>query len=242
VRGLLLLLSACSFGGATGVPPEDADRDGPVVPDGAVDGAPGDAAPDGLTDAAIDAAIDAPPPDAAMQELRIPIARSSDDALQDPAPGNVLLTHQWISLYTNDHWGGLRFQVADIARGATIVDAWLELRIDTAQNEDDPNVRITAQAAANPGTFVAQNGNVSSRPRGTNVVGWQANDIGLNQVRRTPSIAILVRERVTDPNWQPGNSMVFIFDTQGPSFEFRQWDYAPTGTFAPVLVVQYVNP
>jgi hypothetical protein len=179
--------------------------------------------------------------DAGIAVVVIPLAANNDDALQDPPPGNAtLVNYSWISMYTAGHWGAMRFVVPSVARNATIVDAYLDVYVDTDPNEDDPNIAIASEATASPGTFAAVANNISSRPRGSAIVVWQANNIG-SGTRRSPSLSTVVQERVNDPGWMPGRAIVFIFDVQGPSFEVRQRDHT-SGMFAPALTVRFINP
>ena len=143
VPAVSLAISACKFEPGTFVPPTG-DADAPA------DGSRNDVL---ITN------------DAGIQEVTVAVASSSDDALQDPAPGAVLVMYPWTSLYTADHWGGLRFVLPQVARGATIVEADLDVYIDSP-SEDDPHVSITSEASANPAAFVMTNNSISSRPRG----------------------------------------------------------------------------
>ena len=220
VASTLLVIAACRFD--HGFAPHDAG------------GTPSDADASGGSDG--DASMDA-----GIEELVIPLAANNDDALQDPPPGQVLVTYSWMSLYTADHWGAMRFAVPQVQYGARIVDAYLDVYLDTGATEDDPNVAITSEASASPAALVAVNNNISSRPRGTALVIWQATNLGTG-VRRSPSLTSIVQERVDDAAWAPGQRIMFIFDTLGPTFEMRQRDHAPTGTYAPVLTVRYINP
>jgi len=212
-----LVLAACSF--EPGAAPRDA----------------GDMPSDGDVVADADAR-----PDAAIVEVTIAVAANNDDALQDPPPGGVLVAYSWISLYTADHWGAMRFALPQVQRGATILDAYLDVYFDSS-SEDDPNVLITSEASATPAALTTMNNSIANRPRGVASVPWVAANLGAG-TQRTPSLATIVQERVSDAGWAPGQYVMFIFDTQGPSFEMRQRDYAPAGTYAPTLTVRFTNP
>jgi len=181
-----------------------------------------------------------PRPDGAIEELVVSVAANDDDALQDPPPGGVLVEYSWISMYTADHWGALRFVIPQVAHGAQIVAAFLDVYVDTGTQEDDPNVALTSEASANPSPLVAVNNNISSRPRGTASVTWMGSNLG-SGVQRSPSIAVVVQERVDDPAWAAGQPIMFIFDTLGPSFEIRQHDHS-AGIYSAQLTVRFVNP
>ena len=201
-----------------------------TVPHDRIDAAEGDS---GVTDG--------PTIDAAIDEIVVSVAANNDDALQDPPPGAVLVSYSWMSLYTNDHWGAMRFALPNVQPGATIVDAYLDVYFDTGSTEDDPNVAITSEASANPTALVTLNNNISNRQRGVASVSWIAANLGSGW-HRTPSLASVVQERVNYAGWAPGQYVMFIFDTQGPTFEIRQRDFAPAGTYAPKLTVRFVNP
>jgi hypothetical protein len=221
---LLLAIGACRFDPGKG---PAVTNDASVPGDGDVDGMPGDA--------------NVVPADAAISELVIALAANSDDALQDPPPGATLINYSWMSLYTANHWGGMRFVVPTVAHGAKIVDAYLDVYVDTSANEDDPNVAITTEANPSPATFMAVNNNISSRPRSAMTVAWVAANIG-SGVRRSPSLVPLLQERIDSLLWAPGQAIAFIFDVQGPSFEVRQRDHAPTGMYGSTLTIRFINP
>jgi hypothetical protein len=194
---------------------------------------------------ATDAAPDSPPPDAAWEMVEVAIQASSDDALENPN-GTTLTTYGWISLYSPDHWGGLRFEVPTIERGATIHHARLEVFVDSP-DEDSPDLAIHTEVSASPAPFtptpVGQPGthDVSQRSRSTARVAWVMEDIGAGY-RQSPPITALVAERVAATDWTAGAAIVFVFDALGTSlFEIRQYD-RENGLYAAKLFVQFTNP
>lgn len=213
----LWALTACGFDHGT-------------VPHDLIDAADGDGS-----------VTDVPMIDAPMDEIVVTVASSNDDALQDPPPGNMLVGYSWMSLYTADHWGAMRFALPRVQQGAQIVEAYLDVYFDTGSTEDDPNVAITSEANANAAALISLNNNISSRPRGTAAVSWLAANLGTGW-HRTPPLATIVQERVDAGGWAPGQHVMFIFDTQGPTFEMRQYDHAPAGMYAAKLTVRFVNP
>ncbi|HEY5922411.1 MAG TPA: hypothetical protein VIV11_12105 [Kofleriaceae bacterium] len=218
--GLMLVIGACRFD--HGEP--EVTGDSGLVDDGDI---PGD--------------VVAIPPDAQIDEVVVTLAANNDDALQDPPPGAVLVSYSWMSLYTADHWGAMRFALPQVPRGATVVDAYLDVYLDTGATEDDPNVSITSEASANPAALMSLNNNISNRPRGTARVAWVATNLGTG-MRRSPSLAAIVQERIDAAGWMTGQPILFIFDTVGPSFEVRQRDHAPAGMYAPKLTVRFIRP
>lgn len=170
--------------------------------------------------------------------LELPIAAGSDDALQDPG-GPMLPDWPWVSLYSAEHHGGLRFQIPDIEMGATIVAAHLELTIDS-NAEGDPDVLFFVEQSASPAAFVAVDNDITARTTTGTSVAWQT--MGLPEgITTTPSLVVLVAEVVSLPAWTSGSHIVFIVNSQSStSFEYRQFEHG-TGPAAK-LVIDYVNP
>ena len=209
--------------------------------DGAATDAPATDAPPPPADAGIDAFI--PMPDAGPTELVLSLANGNEDALQDPPGGSggpVLLAHSWMSLYSVNHWGALRYQVPDIPRRATIVSATLEVYVDSAAQEDFPNVEIWVDDAGDSVALAAVNDNISSRTRSTVSVVWSESAIGAGW-HRTAELRTLVQHAVNHARWAPGNHMMFILrNTPTPTewFEIRQFDHS-AGAYGARLTIQY---
>ena len=167
------------------------------------------------------------------------VIASDDDALQDPG-GPMLLTHWWISLYSDEHWGALRFELSGWNPAATIHDAYLEVYVDST-DEDSPRLRVFAERSPDAARLASTNNDIGSRPRTRSAVPWNDDDMGASW-QRSPSIAILLREVTSLPGWRSGSHFLVIFDTQpdpsGRTFEIRQWDHSG-GSYAARLVIEY---
>lgn len=178
------------------------------------------------------------PPDLGLpQTITVSVAGSADDALQDPG-GPMLITHRWVSLYGDNHWGALRFSMPSLPTNAIILDAFLRVYVDSL-TEDWPNMFIFAEASANPAPLTATDNNISDRPRSSASVAWMGMDIG-DGWKQSPSVAPLIEETVQRAGWS--GTFVFIFDGQtlidDNTFEIRQWDFM-NGAFSAELVVTY---
>lgn len=183
---------------------------------------------------------DAPGPDALLYTRTYAIANGDNDALQDP-DGTVLVAYNWISLYSPEHWGALRFTLADVPQGATIHAAHLEVYVDST-NEDTPVLTIATEASAAPAlpdALVPRD--ISTRVLGQQRVTWSGPDIG-STYQPSPPVTALVAERVADPAWTPGSSILFVLDGgTNSNFEFRQYDFN-AGLYAAKLHVTYSDP
>lgn len=177
--------------------------------------------------------------DGGVFETTVAIIASEDDAMEDPG-GPMLVKYAWMSLYSADHWGALRFELANVPQGARIRDAYIEVVVDSVY-EADPALVITSQATSTPAQFTESAFDISSRRRGTAGVDWYGQKIG-EGYQRSPSLAPIVQERVDDTTWTTSSAIVFLLDAQATStFELRQFD---AGSFAnaPRLTVQFTMP
>jgi hypothetical protein len=178
----------------------------------------------------------------AIVELSLPIVRSEDDALQDPG-GTMLVRYSWISLYSTEHRAGVRFELADVPPGAAVLDAWLEVYIDSAR-EGGPADSLRRDERTNPPVFTGTPDDVGSRPLSATEVVWL--DSGLDEGwTRSPSLTSLVQPALDDPGYLPGDALVLVFVPRpeaddGRAFEFRQFDHA--GEYGARLILRYLEP
>jgi hypothetical protein len=133
----------------------------------------------------------------------------------------------------------MRFTGVTIPKGASIVNAWVQFRVDET-GSSATSVSIQGQAVDNAATFTTSASNVTSRPRTVASVNWApgawtaVGDAGAAQ--RTPNLASVIQEIVGRSGWVSGNSLVLIITGTGTrtaeSFEGSQ-------TAAPLLHVEY---
>jgi len=170
------------------------------------------------------------------------VAALDNDALEDP-DGSMSVLYDWVSLYSPRHRGGVRFALADLPRGASVLEVYLEVYVDS-DTEDDPSDDIHVESRARPLAFETSPGNLSSRPISTAAVSWIGSHIGAGWAR-SPSLVALVQPIVQSSSYAPGDAVVFVFvprpDVQsGHVFEFRQLDFGPS--FAARLTVRFTAP
>lgn len=223
-------------------PPPDAAED-----DGSPDEARGreDGGDDGLADDRgddDDAADDAPAGDGGPVDRTIAVAAGRDDALQDPG-GRMLPDYSWISLYSPEHRGGLRFILDDVPAHATLLEAVLEVYIDSAE-EGDPVDTLYRQVGRDPEPFTTDRNDLGARPLSGEAVTWYADDLPAGWAAG-PSVVPLLQPLLDAPDYVAGDAFVVIF-VPGPeagggrAFEFRQFDHP--GAFAPRLRLRYLPP
>lgn len=223
-------------------PPADAATDETV---GETDGRDDGAGRDGDDGAAEDAPLDDAAPHDGQEavERTIPVARSDDDALQDP-DGSVLVEYPWMSLYSPEHRGGLRFLLEDVPRHATLLEATLEVYIDSPA-EGAPADSIHREIGRDPPFFGTRPNDLGRRPLSAESVRWY--DTGLPEGWAvSPSLVPLLQPLLDEADFAPGDAVVLIF-VPGPeagtgrAFEFRQFDHS-AGGFAPRLRLRYLPP
>jgi len=169
------------------------------------------------------------------------VAASADDAEQKTSTGSVSLTSSDLELTTESSVQivGIRFAGVAIPRGATILNAYLQFKVDEATSTAT-SLTVQAQAADNASTFTTATGNISGRARTAAAVPWApaawptVGAAGPDQ--RTPSIAAVVQEIVGRTGWASGNALVILISGTGKRVaESYNGDRAG----APLLHVEY---
>ncbi|CAM3586907.1 PilC/PilY family type IV pilus protein [Parendozoicomonas haliclonae] len=119
------------------------------------------------------------------------------------------------NLYLSEGEVGLRYQRFPIKKGATIVDAYLEV---TASQNSNRNITVNIAAHDNDNSPVYNTNwnSISGRTKTSNTVDWTINSNWSNgNVYRSNSITDVVQEVVNRDGWQAGNSISFILDRTG---------------------------
>jgi hypothetical protein len=172
------------------------------------------------------------------------VAASADDAEQNLATGAVDLTSSDIELVLDGSVNqvvGLRLTGVTIPQGATIVNAWVQFKVDET-GSTATSVNIQGQADDNPLTFTTAANNVGSRPRTVASVNWVppawtvVGQAGPGQ--QTPNLASVIQEIVSRPGWASGNALALIVTGSGKrTAESFNGDAAG----AALLHVEYTN-
>lgn len=169
----------------------------------------------------------------------VPVTARSDDA-EETAGGKMRLASSDLELVYDgsNQTVGLRFASVGVPPRATIVNAYVQFRVDEVTTAS-ASLSVAGEDADDPGTFTTASWNVSSRPRTSAVVPWAPAAwptlklTGLDQ--RTPNISSVIQEIVDRPGWISGNALVLIITGTGKrtadSFE---------GGWGPVLHVEYL--
>jgi len=136
---------------------------------------------------------------------------------------------------------GLRFNNLTIPQWATILEAWIQFKVDEVSTTAT-TLTIQAQAADNALTFSTAGGNISSRPRTAAAVQWTpagwntVGEAGLPQ--RTPDITAVTQEVINRPGWASGNSLVVIITGDGTGKRVAE-SYDGDAAGAALLSVRY---
>ncbi|HEU4356144.1 MAG TPA: hypothetical protein VFT27_11195, partial [Actinomycetota bacterium] len=104
--------------------------------------------------------------------IEVQVSATSDDA-EETSGGSVRPASSDLELVQDDtqQTVGMRFTSVAVPAGATITSAYVQFRSDEVGNVDT-SLAITGEDADDPGTFVKTIGNISSRPRTSQAVGW----------------------------------------------------------------------
>ncbi|MDX1925348.1 MAG: PQQ-binding-like beta-propeller repeat protein [Pirellulaceae bacterium] len=168
----------------------------------------------------------------------LPVEHVDDDAEED-AKGEVDLTSSDLELVedSSPQTVGVRFNKLNLARGTKIRSAYLQFTCDEGSKEETA-LQIAVEDSPNAARFSATSRDISSRIKSKTQIPWNpaewkaAKDA--TEVQRTPDLAALVQSIVDHADWQPGNSMAFLFTGKGHRIVTASKGPAPE---APRLVI-----
>ncbi len=172
--------------------------------------------------------------DSSIFEIRV--VTSSDDA-EENAIGDIDLVSP--DLDNGMRTVGLRFNGVSLPKNAIINNAYVQYQTSEADALSTP-LTIWGEAQDNPGTFLANTQNISSRLKTSSSMSWSpppwtlVGQAGVDQ--RTSNITTILQEIVNRPGWSSGNSMVIIISGTGKR-SAKSVDGLPSG--APRLHVEY---
>jgi len=131
----------------------------------------------------------------------------------------------------------LRFTNIAIPATATITNAYVQFEADEVTTASC-TLTLTGKRVANSTPFATTPFSLSSRARTTSSVTWApapwptAQVAGVDQ--RTPNLAPIVSEILSQPGWASGNALTLLVNGVG-----KRTAEAANGTRAPVLVIEY---
>ena len=168
------------------------------------------------------------------------VTNGADD-VEENSSGSIYTNSSDLELVYdgNNQVVGMRFRGVSVPKGATITNAYLQFKVDETSSEVT-KISIQGEANSNASTFANTSRNVSARLRTTNAVSWSPSSwqtlkaAGTDQ--RTPNLAPIVQEIVSQAGWAAGNSLVMIITGSGKRVA-EAYEANPTG--APLLHIEY---
>ncbi|MDA0918948.1 MAG: PQQ-binding-like beta-propeller repeat protein [Planctomycetota bacterium] len=164
-------------------------------------------------------AISLKSPQGSRRNAGIAIEHGSDDA-EENEKGQVVLTSSDLE-FVEDRGPqivGLRFNKLNLPRNARIRKAFIQFACDEPSTSKTTLI-IGAEKSANAERFKADSHDISSRDRTTAVTAWQPTawpKVGeAGDAQRTPDLSAMIREVVSLPDWEPGNSLAFLISGSG---------------------------
>ncbi|MFW5443501.1 MAG: Ig-like domain-containing protein, partial [Methylococcaceae bacterium] len=166
------------------------------------------------------------------------VATGNDDAEERISSGSVSLSSSDLEMVrdgVSEQIVGVRFQGLNIPQAATIVEAYLQFKVDETSSEAT-NLVIRGQDSANAAIFTTTRFDLSSRSLTSTPVAWAALPVwgtaSANQ--QSPDISAIVQEVVNLGGWASGNPIAFIISGTG-----KRVAESYNGTSAPELHVTY---
>ena len=175
------------------------------------------------------------------------IAGSSDDAEEIVSSGQVNLGSLDLELGHDvrrrgivSQVVGIRFPSVLIPRDANVLNAYIQFTADD-KSASSALLRIRGEASSYPAPFAEEVKNISSRSPTVASLEWKVPKWGTRGhaggKQRTPSLAHVIEEIVSLPDWSNGNPLVLIVEGRGERTAVS-WNGDPS--LAPELHVQYV--
>ena len=173
--------------------------------------------------------------------FEVRMAKGADD-VEESSTGSMYINSSDLELVYDgsNQIVGMRFSGVSVPKGATITNAYIQFKVDEATS-GFTKVSIQGEAKPNALAFSNTKRNVSTRLRTVNAVSWSPlswmtrGAVGIGQ--RTPNLAPIVQEIISQTGWTAGNSMVIIITGSGKRVA-KAYEADPAG--APLLHIEYI--
>ncbi len=172
---------------------------------------------------------------------------NDNDAVEEEQSGNMYMDSSDLEL--PDDGGdiqviGLRFLNFEVARGANIINAYVEFTADDVEADEPVNLIIEGELVPDAPAFVDIDNNVSDRTRTTAKVEWQPEHWAtVSEKYQTPDISAVIRDIIDQEGWSSGNAIVIIIsdNPDNPSTGRRE-AASGIGARAPLLHIELTVP
>ena len=159
------------------------------------------------------------PPDA-DPHIYVQISSNDGDAEELISTGVVTLFSSDLELATDADLQivGMRFDSLGIGAGETVASAYIQFEVDQV-SESATMLSIRTEASSSPTIFEELMGNLSARVTSELAVDWAPppwpteDEAGPDQA--TPELRDLLQERINEPAWDSGSSIVFLITGTG---------------------------
>ena len=174
--------------------------------------------------------------------IEVGITNSNDD-VEEEQSGNMSMGSSDLEFI--DDGGdiqviGIRFLNVEIARGANIINAYVEFTADDVETNAPANLIIDGELVPDAPAFADINNNVSSRTRTTANVEWQPEHwTAVSQKYQTSDITAVIQEIINQEGWASGNALVIIIsDNPDNPSQGRREAASGVGNRAPLLHIE----
>jgi pimeloyl-ACP methyl ester carboxylesterase len=171
--------------------------------------------------------------------------RASTDDAEERENGSVVLDSFDLELVrdfglrgSDDQTVGLRFERISVSKESRVTEARLIFN-SWFPTQGDAEFRIHAELAPDAGAISSSPRNISSRRRTKASVLWSPSQwsVGETSACRTPDLSSLINEIVSLPEWESGNSVLFIITGAGRRVA-KSFELEPAAS--PRLFVEYI--
>ena len=176
--------------------------------------------------------------------IQTTVSNSGDDAEEHLTRKTVSISSSDLELGEDKEEAqevGVRFNGLGIPEGAQVTYAAIQFTVDEI-SLGPCQVLIETTVGADVDAFTSDAENLSRRIRSLEQVSWDISDwkrIGESgEDQRTPDLSSLLQEVIDQPEWNPGESMVFLLSGTGRRTA-ESWDGKALS--APLLIMEYIQ-
>lgn len=175
-----------------------------------------------------------------VKSVDVRIANGKSD-VEERADGSMYIGSTDLELVTDSsvQTVGMRFGNVSIPKGAIIVHAYIQFKVDQASTTAT-SLTIKGEAKANASAFSTSSRNVSSRAKTASAVVWSPSawsKVGAQGAdQRTPNLAPVIQEIVNQSGWASGNALVLFINGNGKRVAES---YEGNASGAPLLHIDY---
>ena len=167
------------------------------------------------------------------------VARETSDLAAEHEDGIELATEEVIWLFRDKRALGFHFRDINVRQHQHIAAGFLEVSAKEAESKSTV-LDIRAELSPDANGLRLVDGDLSSRPKTASHVTWKLSSSVTGQRMRSPNLAPILEEVVSQAGWRPGSSIMLLVRVSGQDRLVQAAEVDGSG--APTLIVDLSDP